>query len=95
MTIYTINIAFGTDKSETDADEWAPTLVKAVENDVKESFKIIEMLKKSKAPPMEECKGENYKTHIIDDPNPFLIRVMFHHYRSLHFFSQRMQFCGE
>ena len=64
MTIFTVNIAFGMDKSDANIDEWAPILLKAVEDDVKVSFKIIEMLKKSKAPPMEECKGTYYTIYI-------------------------------
>ena len=57
MTIFTVNIAFGVDSSDSDYDNWAPELLKIVENNVKDSFKVIELLKKSKAPPMDECKG--------------------------------------
>ena len=57
MTNFTVNVAFGIDSSDPDYDNWAPDLLKSVENNVRDSFKIIELLKKSKAPPMDECKG--------------------------------------
>ena len=59
MTIFTVNIAFGIDSTDTKSFSVAPTLITAVEDDVKEAFKTIELLKKSRSPPMDECKGNS------------------------------------
>ena len=59
MTIFTVDVAFGIDSTDTKSFDIAPTLITAAENNVKEAFKIIELLKKSKAVPMDECKGNS------------------------------------
>lgn len=57
MTLFTVNVAFGTESTDSDSLNLAPCLTTAVEDNIKEAFKIIELLKRSKAPSMDECKG--------------------------------------
>ena len=78
MMIFTVNVAFGIDSADPEYDNWAPELIKTVENNVRESFRVIELLKKSKAPPMEECKGK-------------INSLKYFNWSSYIYFSQRLQ----